>query len=91
MSRQKAKTVKVTAINKSEGFKEKSLPKRTGWVRIHIPDPLNDNVSKCGMVRMIWTHLICIPDYGDSISELIALRVCSNCARQSADEYQLTD
>jgi hypothetical protein len=91
MSRQKAQTVKVTAKNTKDGIKFKLMPKRTGWVKLHIPDPYNDDISKCGMVKMVWSHLVCFPRRGDSMEELIDLRVCANCVRQSADDYHLTD
>jgi len=95
MSRQKAKPVKGIAKRRKStrrtGIKAKPLPTRTAWVKIHIPSLHNDDVSWCGMVHMVWTHLICIPRVGDSIEELVALRVCSNCARYAAEHYELTD
>lgn len=72
-------------------LERRKLPKKTGRVNIHVPDWEWDEVSRCHGVRMYWKHLICIPDAGDSISELEALRVCKRCLKSSRAYYNLTD
>ncbi len=104
MPQQKAKAVKAIAKRKkrSKGFKKgvslerienrrTSLPEKTGYVYIHIPWHGNDEVSWCGLVRMVWGHLICIPNEGDSMSQLISLRVCRRCVKFAAWYYNFTD
>lgn len=104
MSRRTAKAEKAIAKRgkKAKGVKKgvsferienrkTTLPDKTGWASIHIPWHGNADVSWCGMVRMVWSHLICIPDEGDSMSELIALRVCARCVRCAAWYYNFTD
>jgi hypothetical protein len=103
MSRQKAKAVKATA---KRGKKLRSgttfgvvkrertvikIPKRTGYVHLHIPDLYNEDISWCHHVKMDWQHLICVPSGGESMSELKALRVCGRCVNLAAWYYNFID
>lgn len=103
MSRRKAKAEKATAkrtrrlragttfgvINRERV--EVKIPTRTGWVHLHIPDLYNEDISWCHMVRLDWAHLICLPNGGESMSELMALRVCGRCVKLAAWYYNFVD
>lgn len=103
MSQQKAKPVKGTAkrtkIDRrlwtidqpTKDQRKEDLPQRTGYAALHIPWIENEDVSWCGQVMMVWTHLICFPKRKDSASKLISLRVCGNCIRHSNWYYKFTD
>lgn len=103
MARQKAKPEKGTAKRRKDprrlwtqaepthSVRKTVMPKQEGLTRLHIPWIENEDVSWCGKVRMVWTHLVCFPKRRDSATELLSLRVCANCIRHSNWYYKFTD